>query len=364
MIAEIGGKVALEWIVNWIVKNAPNIIVGPLKEQIAILQADLDEHKRIRSAVDKTFTALSSDDTGLWRAKEPFPPFADYNDRIGRIAAPGSAARRPAIITLINYKGGVGKTTTAANLAAYFDGIGKRVLLLDLDYQGSLTTVLEAVSGRQDRSQGIVHLLERGDSATLLSKATVRLGAKLARSSLAPAFYGLARAEERIMMEWLLDIVDDDVRYRLARILLDDGLSKQYDIVLIDAPPRLTTASINALCASTHVLVPAIFDKLSSEPVVNFIAETQTLMNRLNPRLSFLGILETMVPPANWSRDPRQAARELVLNQLSHRAPSVAILETSIKRNPELTGGGLGTGDVKKMFAELGEEISSKLGVI
>lgn len=57
------------------------------------------------------------------------------------------------------------------------------------------------------------------------------------------------------MIQWLLRQTDDDLRYRLARVLLDDDIGKKFDIVLIDAPPRLTTATINALCASTHVLV-------------------------------------------------------------------------------------------------------------
>ena len=190
-------------------------------------------------------------------------------------------------------------------MVAYFDKLGLKVLVIDLDYQGSLTTMLRSFGDQKDRNSSVNELFRPGAQLGTLLSATRSLGENLPRSRLAPAFYDFARYEDFLMIEWLLQQGGDDVRYRLARLLLQDDVAKEFDVILIDVAPRMTTGTVNALCASTHVLVPTIFNPLSAEPVQNFLGMAKGLMDTLNPKLEFLGVVETMSPPANQGQTAR-----------------------------------------------------------
>ncbi len=139
--------------------------------------------------------------------------------------------------------------------------------------------------------------------------------------------------EDRSLVEWLIQQSGDDVRYRLAQVLLDEAVREKYDIVLIDVPPRLTTGTINALCASTHVLIPTIFNPLAAEPVENFIRASKRLMDRLNPKLTFLGVVETMIPPSNQGADVRAEGRRMVAEALQRITPTIDILTTGYRES-------------------------------
>ena len=108
-----------------------------------------------------------------------------------------------------------------------------------------------------------------------------------------PAKYQLAPLENQVMIGYLLqeDAYEDDGRFRLAKILLDPQVSEMFDIVLIDAPPRLTAGTINAFCASTHLLIPTLFDQLSAETVGTFLKGVVRLKTNLNPCIDLLGIV-------------------------------------------------------------------------
>jgi chromosome partitioning protein len=261
----------------------------------------------------------------------------------------------------------VSKTTITGNLLAYFDRQLKlRVLAIDLDYQGSLSTMLRAEQDKADaRKSNVNVLLERDAGLGSLYTATRRLGARLPRSELASAFYELALLEDRLMVEWLLQ-EGGDVRYRLANVLLQDGIQEKFDVVLIDCPPRLTTGTINALCASTHVLVPTIFNPIAAEPVANFIGTSKGLMDQLNPKLEFLGVVETMTPRAGESRDARAEGRRVIAESLQTSFPGVHILESDIPRRAALAEGGvayLDGGEARMIFNALGDEIKGKVGL-
>jgi cellulose biosynthesis protein BcsQ len=212
------------------------------------------------------------------------------------------------ILTVANLKGGVGKTTIAANLAGYFcseaqsrknPGQTCRVLLIDLDFQGSLSSM-------------VLKYEDRVPTRNTLSKASRLITGALTPEAIAEAircketdgiqvisaYYDLARIEQRSLMEWLVEDFPGDLRYVLRDLLLSQTVQERFDIVIVDCPPRLSTALVQALCASTHLLIPTKLDRMSGEAVGTFVNEIENL-RPLMPNLRVLGALGTMV-----SEDP------------------------------------------------------------
>jgi chromosome partitioning protein len=252
-------------------------------------------------------------------------------------------------------------------LVAYFDKLGFKVLAVDLDYQGSLTTMLRSFGDAKNRTSSVNKLFLPGAEYGTLMSASRPLGEKLPRTRLAAAFYDFARYEDYLMIEWLLQQGGDDVRYRLAALLLQDDVAKEFDIILLDVPPRMTTGTVNALCASTHVLVPTIFNPLSAEPVQNFLGMATGLMDNLNPKLQYLGIVETMVPPSNHGRDARAEGMRIIIEGLQ-QFPGIGILNSKIPRQPAIADVGesalaalTGNRATRAIFEALGNEIYSRV---
>ena len=208
------------------------------------------------------------------------------------------------IITIANLKGGVGKTTITANLAAYFAtetqstrgaGRKRKVLVIDLDFQGSASSML---LNREDR---LPRPGELSDSSNLLLGQLKERDVIRARNAVAPdgvqvipAYYDLARTETRLQLQWMIGDERSDIRYRLRDILNAPAIQERFDLILIDAPPRLTTATIIALCASTHLVIPTILDIVSGEAVGSFLDQIHELRD-LWPNLKFMGVIATMV---------------------------------------------------------------------
>lgn len=266
-------------------------------------------------------SAVASNGRGLWLNIAPEKP--DRYDDAHRTSVP--------IITLANLKGGVGKTTTAANLIAHYAiKKNKRVLAIDLDFQGSLSSM--ALS----KAQLAAYLEDQvGDHACKASRLIASRDAdwlanivdpveNVPRAWIVPAFYSLAGAENRLMVEWLLNFKPEDVRYNLAALLLSSRIQKQFDTVIIDAPPRLTTACVQALCASTHVLVPSVLDKTSAVAVGTFVDQ---LVNHeeLWPHLRLLGAVGTMIDHMPV-RDGEPVARPM----LDHEADAYVAMRDAL----------------------------------
>ncbi len=334
-------------------------------------QRRLDELQRIvdgresdvaaqQSKLQDLLKTLRGNEAGLWTTFPKVLPFPDYDARIGR--------RRPIIITVANNKGGVSKTTITGNLLAYFDcRLKLRVLAIDLDYQGSLSTMFRLEQDKADiRKSNVNTLLAQSAGLGTLYTATRRLGERLPRSELASAFYEFALFEDRLMVEWLLQESGDDVRYRLARVLLQDGVQDRFDVVLIDCPPRLTTGTINALCASTHVLVPTIFNPIAAEPVANFLRTSKALMDQLNPKLEFLGVVEALTPRGNESVDVRAEGRRVIVEGLKTSFPGIHILKSDVPRRTAFAEGGvayLDNSEARTLFDALGNEVKERIGL-
>ena len=181
------------------------------------------------------------------------------------IAQPPEYALRMAssipIITLANLKGGVGKSTITANVAAICASRGESVLVIDLDFQGSLSSMVLGESAQTQRpsndelSKSSEALLGDKSPAWLIQNAwayQASAGSKVPQTDAGGAlrfyaltgFYDLARVENRLLVEWLIKDKPAGMPYSLAKLLLSDEVQRNYDRIFIDAPPRLSTACI------------------------------------------------------------------------------------------------------------------------
>ena len=181
------------------------------------------------------------------------------------------------IISIINQKGGVGKTTTAVNLAAFLADKGYKTLLVDADSQGNAT------SGISKNVKMTSHLYEvlMGDATT--AESIVKTNVK--RLSLLPASIDLAGAE--------IELVSMENREFLMKKKLD-AVKEDYDFILIDCPPSLGLMTLNTLVASHLVLIPIQAEFYALEGLSQLIKTIRQVTRKLNPGLSVLGILLTM----------------------------------------------------------------------
>ena len=327
-------------------------------------EAALKEREQKLGEVRSAFVGQEHD---LWCLHKARPPSGQnyYNARMAQ------RQRQKPVILVANLKGGVGKSTLVANLAAYFREAGKRVLIIDGDYQGSLSNMLLTADKFDGVSPEINKLLEPGSSVPSFQSARYLFQSKLSGGSMIVASaYGLAAMENRLMIEYLLgdDRRYDDGRYRVANLLLSNGVADEYDIALIDAPPRLTAATINGFCASTHLLVPTVYDKMSAEAVGTFLHGVRTLKSALNTQIDLLGVVGTLTHRQDSLVPREQNARNMARDQVAQAwGANFHVFERHIPRKnaiAEAAGGDIAfyrDETVRGWFAALGAEIASRL---
>ena len=217
---------------------------------------------------------------------------------------------RSRIFALANQKGGVGKTTTAINLAACLAEAGERVLVLDLDPQANAT------SGLGERANGTSSLdLLDGAPLAELAKPTRFANLELvpAKTELAAAAVELARRQ------------DGD---RFLQQALTSGVSG-YSFVFVDCPPSLGPLTVNALAAADRVLVPVQAEYYALEGLAQLVGSVELVRSRLNPRLALAGVLLTMVDgrtrlAADVSDEVRRHFGELVFHAAVPRSVRIA----------------------------------------
>ncbi len=202
---------------------------------------------------------------------------------------PSPAATPPArprcILAIANQKGGVGKTTTAVNLATALAASGLSILLIDLDPQGNASTSLGLA--RNDRTNGTYALLTRESLPADVIRPTF-----IHNLSIVAADENLVGAE--------IELVGEERReYRLRDVLREGDATSRYDYVLIDCPPSLTLLTLNGLVAADAVLVPLQCEFFALEGISQTMSTIELVRRRLNPALRLQGIVLTMFDRRN-----------------------------------------------------------------
>lgn len=178
------------------------------------------------------------------------------------------------VISIINHKGGVGKTTTTANLGGALTQKGYRVLLVDLDGQANLTMSLGLSS---DLNETIYSSMKSGKSFPVYKN---KEGLEIV-----PSCLDLSAIETELMNE--------PVRELILKSLLEN-IRDRYDYILIDCPPSLSLLSLNALTASDGIIIPVQPQYLAMRGMDKLVNIINKVKSRINPSLSIYGILITM----------------------------------------------------------------------
>lgn len=248
-----------------------------VRQQLRLSQSELKD--ALNAALERSYDKprISRWENG----REPIP------DEVGRaVAALASGQPRHArILVLANQKGGVGKTTSAINLACGLARQGARVLLVDLDPQATATVALMAAGSveayRQGRTMAHVILRERPLEEVIVRQDDPLLGGR-AGFDLAPSHIDLAETDGR--------------REPGFDVALREGLEPvrgRYDAIILDAPPNLGMLTVMGLAAADAVIIPVRTEPYDSMGVGLILATIGKVQRRLNPSLRLAGILPT-----------------------------------------------------------------------
>ncbi len=216
------------------------------------------------------------------------------------------------IFCVANQKGGVGKTTSAVNLAAGLAKVGQRVLLVDLDPQGNAT-----MGSGVDKRQLVLSVYD-----VLLESASIKEAATFSEKC---GYHVLGANRELAGAEVeLVDLERRDQRLKLALDVAD----ADFDFVLIDCPPSLSMLTLNGLCAANGVIVPMQCEYFALEGLTDLVNTIKQVHANLNPDLKIIGLLRVMF-------DPRITLQQQVSEQLkAHFGDKV--FNTVIPRNVRL----------------------------
>ena len=217
------------------------------------------------------------------------------------------------IIAFSNQKGGVGKTTTVLNVADYVARAGKRVLMIDIDPQGNLTSGYGIEKNKLENSLYDLMTGEASFKEVVTRTAYENLDILPCNMDLASLEVELSSVPNRTLV--------------LAKSL--KGHVDDYDFVMIDCPPSLGVLTLNALCACDGVVVPIQSEFFALEGIVKLLQTFELVKKRLNPKLNLLGVVLTMY-------DARNRLTREVRDEVQRCFPD-HLFETVIPRNVRLS---------------------------
>lgn len=220
------------------------------------------------------------------------------------------------VYAIANQKGGVGKTTTAINLATYLAAAGRRVLLVDMDPQSNTTSGIGA--SKNLRSQTVYDLLVQEDDE--LTIFDVLVPTQRRELVVAPCTMDLAAAE--------LELVGALARESRLRQVLEP-IRDRCDYILIDCPPSLGLLTVNALVAADALIIPIQCEYLALEGLTQLLNTIQIVKSKLNPELYIAGVVMTMF-------DPRTRLAGEIVREVRNHFPKEAF-KTIISRNVRLS---------------------------
>ncbi len=221
------------------------------------------------------------------------------------------------IISIVNQKGGVAKTTTAINLSACLGAMGQRVLLVDLDPQGNATAGYGFAGAAKRNLEYTTYDVIMGD----VRPAQAVIATKFKNVSIMPAASSLAEAEVR-----LLQFENKTLCLKKALLQIKDD----YDIIIIDCLPSLGILALNGLSACDRLIIPMQCEPYSLEGVAELLATVKRVKKSSNRGLQIMGIVFTML-------DKRLTVNREVMRSIKAKFPEDTIFKTEIPRNVRIS---------------------------
>ncbi|MBQ8170893.1 MAG: ParA family protein [Oscillospiraceae bacterium] len=218
------------------------------------------------------------------------------------------------VIGVVNQKGGVGKTTTAVNVAAGLGAMGKKVLIVDFDPQGNATTGFGIKKKYLEATTYEVIMGEKRPQEAIIPTRYKNVKILPATSQLCEAELQLADVEQR--------------NHQLRKVILQ--VKDDYDIVIIDCLPSLGILAINALIAVDRIIVPMVCEPFALEGLAQLMQTVKKVKRTSNKDLKFMGIVFTMV-------DKRLLASNEIMRDIRKSFESDLVFQTVIPRNVRVT---------------------------
>ena len=216
------------------------------------------------------------------------------------------------VISITNQKGGVGKTTSAVNLAYYLAKAGKKVLLVDFDPQGNATSGLGVDKDKLNITMSDVMLGKKLLKDTIIATDYKNLW-------LAPSTPHLANTEA--------ELAQAERRFSRLKVAIE-SIANQYDFILIDSPPSLSLLTVNGLIAARYILLPVQAEFYALEGLGQLLETMKLVRKNINPTLDLLGVLPTMI-------NSRTSLSQQVYEEIKQHFPGKVFKQT-IPRNIRL----------------------------
>lgn len=216
------------------------------------------------------------------------------------------------VISITNQKGGVGKTTSAVNIAYYLAKAGKKVLLVDFDPQGNATSGLGVDKDKLNITMSDVILGKKLLKDTIIATDYKNLW-------LAPSTPHLANTEA--------ELAQAERRFSRLKVAIE-SVANQYDFILIDSPPSLSLLTVNGLIAARYILLPVQAEFYALEGLGQLLETMKLVRKNINPTLDLLGVLPTMI-------NSRTSLSQQVYEEIKQHFPGKVFKQT-IPRNIRL----------------------------